>query len=265
MRITRGMVMRTLSAAIIFSMAFILMIHRETLAAREPLRIAVASNLGNVVDELGKAFNESYPDVRVEFVTGSSGKLATQIIHGAPFDIFLAADMSSPENLYVRHLAVDHPVEYARGTLIVFTTKGFSLTTGMALLALPEIQRIALADPVSAPYGKAAVEAMRKAGMYDRISGKLVQAPSVAEVIAYTTTGADVGFAALSLLKAPWMETYDVEGKYWVAVDKRLYAPLRQGMVILAYARNRKDARDFYDFLLSTAAKRILREHGYTV
>lgn len=263
MNITREMVMRSVSAAVIFSLAFIMMVHRTVTAAQAPLRVAAAANLSNVMDELGSEFNRVYPGVRVEFVTGSSGKLATQIIHGAPYDIFLSADMSSPEKLYEQHLAAGHPEEYARGMLILFTTKELPLDTGMAALALPGVKQIACADPAVAPYGSAAVHAMRAAGVYEQASGKLVWAPSVSEVIAYTIAGADVGFAALSLLKSPWMEKYDVEGKHWAAVDTALYPPIRQGMVLLSGARNNQEAQDFYRFMLSAAAKRILAAHGY--
>ena len=263
MKITANMVTRTFAAALIFSMVFILRIHRETSAAQEPVRVAVAANLSDVIGELVVSFKGAHPEISIEVITGSSGKLATQIIHGAPYDIFLSADMDSPEALYSRHLAADRPALYAMGTLILFTTRELPLSKGMDLTRATEVKRIALADPSSAPYGRAAVEAMKNAGVYSAAAPKLVNAPSVSQVIPFTSSGADIGFTALSLLKAPWMRKYDVRGKYWMEVDNGLYAPIKQGMVILARAKNRSDVRSFYTFLSSEKAKISFRKYGY--
>jgi len=230
---------------------------------RQPVRVAVASNLGGATEELAESFNESHPGVEIEFIAGSSGKLAAQIIHGAPFDIFLSADMRNPEILYSMRLAQERPLVYATGTLIFFSVNELPLREPMAQLGLAGIKRIALADPESAPYGKAAVESMKNAGVYSMVYPKLVNAPTVAEVIPYTLSGADVGFTALSLLKSPWMKKYDVRGKYWMEVDKNLYAPVKQGMVILARGLRREQARAFYEFLSSAGAKNIFNKYGY--
>jgi len=256
-------IMWVVVAALVLSIAFILNSTRGTTDARVPVRVAIASNLGSVMEELAASFNESYPGIKIEFITGSSGKLAAQIINGAPFDIFLSADMRNPEILYSMRLAGERPRAYATGTLILFTTGELPLRKAMELLNLPAIKRIALADPVTAPYGKAAVESMKNAGVYTAVYPKLVNAPTVSEVIAYTRSGADIGFTALSLLKSPWMKKYDVRGKYWMEVDKNLYAPVKQGMVILARGRRREQARAFYEFLSSAGAKNIFKKYGY--
>lgn len=227
------------------------------------VRIAAAANLSAVMGALKENFSAAHPDMSVEVITGSSGKLGAQILSGAPFDLLLSADMAIPEKLAAAGLTDGPPVEYARGRLVIFTTQDIDLSRGVSVVVSSAVRMISVADPALAPYGKAAVEALTAAGVYDRVRHRMVTANSISEVVTQTVHGADVGFTALSLMRAPGMGPYGVQGTNWVEVDSALYSPIRQGMALLCRAKDMPAARRFYDFMRSPAAKGILREHGY--
>jgi molybdate transport system substrate-binding protein len=134
----------------------------------------------------------------------------------------------------------------------------------MALLDDDTIERIAIANPKTAPYGKAAVEAMKKAGVYERIKAKLIYGESIAQTVSYTVTAAQIGLIAKSSLYSPHMTAYK-EGVNWVSVDAKLYTPIKQGVVLLRHGRDNAEYKAFYDFILSDQAKKIFKRYGYSV
>jgi len=226
------------------------------------ITIAVAANVSYAIDDLKAEFAKSHPDIKIRTILGSSGKLTAQIKNGAPYGILMSADMKYPEALYKEGLALSEPVVYAKGALACFSTKKYDYSRGIAVLLSDTVQRIAIANPKTAPYGKAALEAIKKSGLYEKVKNKFVFGESISQTVAYAVTAADIGLIAKSSLQSPKMLHYK-KGINWIPVDPKLYTPIRQGIVILKTGKNNPDYRAFYDFILSTKAKEIFRRYGY--
>lgn len=228
------------------------------------ITIAVAANVSYAIDELKVEFNKAYPDTKINVTLGSSGKLTAQIKNGAPFELFLSANMGYPEALYKEGVAVTKPIIYAQGALAFLSKKGLDYAQGIQLLSDPSIKKIAIANPQTAPYGKAALEAMEKSGIYENIKEKLVFAESISQTVTYALTAADIGIIAKSSLYSSNMAEYK-EGVNWSEVDTGLYTPIDQGIVVLKNGEANSEARAFYDFMLSPKAKEILSKYGYMI
>ena len=223
------------------------------------INIAVAANVSYAIDELKAEFAKTNPDTDVRVTLGSSGKLTAQIRNGAPYGIFMSADMKYPEALYKDRIAVSEPVVYAQGALACLSAKKRDFSQGIALLHDAKIKKIAVANPKTAPYGIAAVEAMQNADVYESLKKKFVYAESVSQTVAYAVTAADIGLVAMSSLYSPKMKRFK-EGVHWSPVDPKLYTPIKQGVVLL---KNDKEYRAFYDFIFSDRAKTIFEKYGY--
>lgn len=227
----------------------------------QDLKVAAAANLQSIIKVLGADFTKK-TGIVVEPIVGSSGNLTTQITNGAPFDVFLSADMAFPKKLFDAGFANAKPIVYASGSLIICSTKDIGFENWGRMLLTPAIVKVAIANPAIAPYGKAAMEALIAKGVYSEIKSKIVQGESISQVNTYITTGSvDVGFTTQALVK-------DLEGKqkiYWKAIDPKLYAPIEQGIVILKHAEGNANAHKFYEYILSTDAKKIFKEYGYNV
>ncbi|WP_297456134.1 molybdate ABC transporter substrate-binding protein, partial [Persephonella sp.] len=140
----------------------------------ETLTIAAAANVQYALNELSQKFKEKYPQVSINKIISSSGKLTAQIVRGAPYDLFLSADMKYPEFLYKKGFAISKPVVYARGTLVLWSIKNIPLKNGISSLLNPLIKKIAIPDPKTAPYGREAKKALEKSGIYQKVRYKLV-------------------------------------------------------------------------------------------
>ena len=228
------------------------------------VRIALAANVSYAMPALKAAFAKHHPDTHIQITVSGSGKLATQIRSGAPYDLFLSANMAYPQALYNAGLATEKPVVYAQGALAYLSNTPRDFSKGMHVLLSPTIHTIAVANPKTAPYGKAAFEALEKAGLLTRLRSKLVFGESIAQTVAYATHAADIGLVAKSALFAPQMQHYK-QGVHWVDVDPALYRPIDQGMVLLKSSNNKSEAKALYDFLLSNAARKIFTRFGYRV
>ena len=228
------------------------------------ISVAVAANLSDVIEVFKAEFAKSNPQTKVNTVLGASGKFTTQIKNGAPFDLFLSADMGFPEVLYADKIAVSKPVVYASGALAMMSTRGFDLSKGMSVLDDVKVDKIALANPKTAPYGTATLEAFKNAKLFEKVQAKLVYGESISQAIQFATTAADIGFVNKSAFYGETMKRYQ-EGKDWVEVDAKLYTPIAQEMVLLQQAKNNAEARAFYDFVLSPQAKKIFKDYGYFV
>ena len=226
------------------------------------INIAVAANVSYAINDLIEEFNKTNKDTKVEVTLGSSGKFTTQIQNGAPFDIFMSADMKFPETLFGKNLAITKPVIYAQGSLAMLSSKELDFSKGINLVTDKNIEKVAIANPKTAPYGTAAVEAMKNAKVLDKVENKFVYAESISQAVTYATTAADVGFIAKSSLYDENMSKYK-ENVNWVSVDPALYTPIDQGIVILANAKDNSEAKAFYDFILSEKAKEIFHRFGY--
>ncbi len=228
------------------------------------INIAVAANVSYAMDELKSEFAKISPQTKVQVTLGSSGKLTAQIKNGAPYGVFMSADMKFPEALYSEGMATTKPVVYAQGSLAYLSVQKQDFNKGINVLISKNINKIAIANPTTAPYGKAAVEAMQKAGIYNQVKDKFVYAESISQAVAYTTTAADIGIIAKSSLYSPKMAQYK-EGINYAEVDPKLYTPIQQGIVLLKFAKDNKEYKAFYDFILSQKAKAIFKKYGYII
>ncbi|MFW3374876.1 molybdate ABC transporter substrate-binding protein, partial [Aliarcobacter butzleri] len=226
------------------------------------INVAVAANVSYAINDLVAEFNKTNPDTKVQITLGSSGKFTTQIENGAPFNIFMSADMKFPETLFGKNLAITKPVIYAQGSLAMLSSKELDFSKGINLVTDKSIEKVAIANPKTAPYGTAAVEAMKNAKVLDKVENKFVYAESISQAVTYATTAADVGFIAKSSLYDENMSKYK-ENVNWASVDPSLYTPIDQGIVILANAKDNSEAKAFYDFILSEKAKEIFHRFGY--
>jgi len=228
------------------------------------ISVAVAANLSDAVESLKSEFATTNPTIKVNTVLGASGKFTTQIKNGAPFDIFLSADMKFPESLYADGIAVTKPVVYASGALAMVSTRGLDLSKGIAVLNDPKVEKIAIANPKTAPYGTASIEVFKNANMFEKVEPKLVQGDSISQALQFSITAADVGFVNASAFYSAKMKEYK-KGTHWVDVDPKLYTSIAQGVVLLKQAEKNADAKAFYDFVLSAKAKAIFKNYGYVV
>jgi len=225
------------------------------------LKVATAANLQGIIKVLAADFTKK-TGIGVDPIIGASGNLVAQVRNGAPFDIFLSADMSFPQTRYNENMTTGKPVVYASGSLIICSTKNIGFENWERLLLTPAIKKVAIANPQIAPYGRAAEEALSKKGTWSEIQSKIVYGESISQVNTYITTGVvDAGFTTQSLVK-------DLEGKtriYYKIIDPKTYSPIEQGMVILKHAEGNANAQKFYQFILSAEAKKVFREYGYIV
>jgi molybdate transport system substrate-binding protein len=229
-------------------------------AARAQITIAAAANVRFTLEALKKEFKRE-TGIGVESVYGASGTLAERIRGGAPFDVFLSADMGFPDSLYAWGFASDKPRTYAYGRLALWTLKDLDLKKGMAVLSDSGVRTIAIADPQRAPYGREAMNILKRLGLDQALKPKLVTGENIAEVSRYVLSGeADIGFDAKSIV----LES----GKgNWKEVDTALYDAIAQGAVITRYGAEKHPGPStrFYAFLFSTPARVIFNRNGYAL
>jgi len=228
------------------------------------INVAVAANVSYAIEELKAQFAKTHPDTKVQVTLSSSGKLTAQIKNGAPYGMFMSANMKYPDALFTDGIAITKPKVYAQGALAMLTTKKLALNEGLELLRKSDVSKIAIANPKTAPYGKAALDALRKAGVLEDVEKKFVYAESISQAVTYSITAADIGFIAKSSLYSPKMSMYKKDVNY-VDVDTTLYSPIKQGIVLLKPAKGSSEYRAFYEFMLSEKAKEIFRDYGYVV
>jgi len=227
-----------------------------------PITIAVAANVSYAMNELATAFKKNHPDIPVRVTLGSSGKLTAQIKNGAPYGLFMAANIKFPEALYQSGHAITKPVVYARGTLACLSAGPQAWEKGIKLLEENTISRIAIANPKTAPYGAAAMEAMTQSGVFAHVKSKLVYAETISQAVTYALSAADIGFIATSSLYSPKMAKYK-QNVNWVSVDPSLYTPIEQGIVLLKHDEKNPGYKAFYDFMLGQTGQSILLRYGY--
>ncbi len=234
--------------------------------ARAVVRVAAAASLRHALDELAADFEATAADGRPRWSVapsyGSSGSLLAQVTQRAPFDVYLAADLEHARRAVAEGLALGPPFVYAVGRLAVWAPAGSPLDLeglGLRAVADPGVRRVAIANPRHAPYGAAAVEALRRAGLLAACEGKLVLGEDVAQAAQFVDAGgADLGLLALSLVRSPALRD---RGRAWV-VPADAHPPLEQGGVVLRGARDPAGARAFVDHLLGPAGRAVLARHG---
>jgi molybdenum ABC transporter molybdate-binding protein len=220
--------------------------------------IAVASNFAHPARELAADF-EAASGHRIELAFGSSGKLATQIVNGAPFDAFLSADQSKIDALVERGLGeADSQATYALGQMVLWSaTDGLAL--GVEWLQAGEQQRLAYANPRVAPYGVAAQQVLDELGVSRKFEGKIVLGENIAQTYQFVATGAaTAGFVALSQMAGP----NAARGSQW-RVPTRYHDPIRQDLVVLTRGRDNQAAVAFVAYLQTQATRDRLIAFGY--
>jgi molybdate transport system substrate-binding protein len=239
----------------------IVMLAGSSLRAQRNLTVAAAANLQPAVKEIAEKF-EKQGGTHVALVFGSSGNLTTQIENGAPYDVFLSADMSYPERLASESLGTRESLQrYAVGKLVLWVKKDSHIDLerlGERALLDPAVHKIAIANPAHAPYGVAAVAYLKTANLRDQVNDKLVLGEDVAQTAQFVISGnAQVGLIPLSLALAPKMvET----GSYYALKN----APtVEQGAIVLSKATDKLAAGKFLEFMKSPDARAILQRYGY--
>jgi len=229
------------------------------------LVVAAAADLSTALKEIGDGYQKK-SGIQVKLSFAASGALTEQIQNGAPFDLFFSADMDYPRRLITASYADGATLyQYAVGKLVLWAPADSPLDPehkGMDVLLDPSVKKIAIANPQHAPYGRAAVAALKHYGLYDQVADRLVLGENVSQSAQFVESGnAQVGFVALAHALAPGMQG---KGKYWeVPVDA--YPPLAQGVVVLAHSQHKKEAAEFLEYIKMTGATDVLRKYGFTV
>ncbi|MBT8180478.1 MAG: molybdate ABC transporter substrate-binding protein [Eudoraea sp.] len=223
--------------------------------------IAASANMQYALGPITEKFTEK-TGIPCQLILGSSGKHTAQIMEGAPFDVFVSADMKYPTKLYDKGLTTVPPEIYAYGKLVLWTMVD-ELPLSMAKLNDSSINHIALANPKTAPYGQAAVEVLEKYALLDRLKNKLVYGESIGQTNQFIySESAEIGFTAQSVVLAPEMKG---KGK-WILVNDADYNSISQGAVVIKQSEgNNHNANKFYNFLFSNEARIILKDFGYSV
>jgi molybdate transport system substrate-binding protein len=223
----------------------------------DEITVAAAADLTPAFEELGREF-EKATKTKVVFVFGSTGMLTRQIDNGAPFDVFAAANVSYIDELDQKGLIIpDSKAIYARGRITLWTTNDSTLRVqGVADLARPEVQRVAIANPDHAPYGLAAKQALQSAGVWERVQPKLVYGDNIRQTLQYAQTGnVDVAIVALSL-------SVQSSGR-WTLIPEELHQPIDQGVAVMKSTKKEQAARAFAAFIGSPQGKAIMKKYGF--
>lgn len=228
----------------------------------QEIRVAAAADLKFALEQLSAPY-EKESGGKIEITYGSSGNFFAQIENGAPFDLFLSADMEYPRKLQAAGLAEPGTLEeYALGRIVIWMSSGTRVDLaklGWKALLDPGVRRIAIANPEHAPYGQAAVAALRAAGVYERLRRRLVYGENIAQAAQFVASGsAQAGILALSLAISPAMK----DGRRW-EIPSSLHPPIEQGVIILKSAKNKEGARGLLAFLKSETGRKILESHGF--
>jgi molybdate transport system substrate-binding protein len=240
---------------------FLLFLLGANIAFAQSTTVAVAANMKDAFAEIVSAYKTTgKSDIRV--VYGSSGNFTAQMMNGAPFNLFISADEHFPIELYKNGKAVDEGVVYAIGklALIARSQSGLGLVDSKAELSkvIAKANKVAIAKPELAPYGRAAVEYLKAEGLWDLAKDKLVYGDNIGVATTYVVTGgAELGFTALSLAKSPEV----AKETSFILLNAKMYEPIKQRMVLIKGAP--QEAKDLYQFMQGAHARAILAKYGY--
>jgi len=253
----------SLGLIVFFVLGFGIQIAHAQAADRE-INLAAAADLSAALQELAANY-EKRTGVVVKLSFGASGALTQQIQNGAPFDVFFSADMDYPKQLIAGGQADGATLyRYAVGQLVLWVPKDSQLDVehkGIDVLLDPAVKKIAMANPQHAPYGRAAVAALKHYGFYEKVSDRLVLGENVSQAAQFVESGnAQAGFVALAHVVAPAMQG---KGKYWV-VPADAYPPLDQGVILISRAAHQKEAAAFLGFVKTEEAAGTLKRYGFS-
>ncbi len=230
----------------------------------QEITVAAAADLQFAFQDVATRFQKDTGKI-VKLIFGSSGNFFTQIQNGAPFDVFFSADIDYPRRLEAAGLAEPGTLyPYATGKIVLWVPNESKLDLGQGVRVLldPSIKKIALANPEHAPYGRAAVAAIKHENIYDKVFDNFVLGENISQAASFVASGsADIGIVALSLALAPAMKE---KGRY-VEIPADQYPPLEQAAVILKSSQKKDIARQFIDFLKTPPILELLRSYGFSV
>jgi molybdate transport system substrate-binding protein len=233
-------------------------------ARAQAVKIAAAADLKFAMEELASQF-EKQSGAKLDVTYGSSGNFLTQVENGAPFDLFFSADSEYPKKLEAAGLAEPGTLrEYAVGRIVIWTPRDSEINPakdGWKCLLDQRVKKIAIANPEHAPYGRAAVAAMKKAGIYEQVKNNLVYGENISQAAEFVQSGnAQAGIVALSLAVSPAMKN----GNRW-EIPADSYPAIKQAAVLLKASKNKDAARRFLDFVSGSQGLEILQRFGFTV
>jgi molybdate transport system substrate-binding protein len=244
----------------LLSLLFVGCAHRMSQNERanaEEITVAAAANLTDAFAELGKQFT-ARTGIRVVYSFGATADLEKQIENGAPFDVFAAADVEHVDMLNGKGLLTSGTNHiYARGRLVLWLPPGSTLKLNrIEDITRAEVERIAIAKPDVAPYGRATIEALRALNLWPQVEPKVIYGQNVSQTKQYAATGnAEVAFIPLSLVKSN-------EGQS-IEVDERLHQPIDQAMAVVKDSSQQEAAQQFVAFVLSSEGQALLERYGY--
>jgi molybdate transport system substrate-binding protein len=244
-------------------MALFAMLLTSSYARAQTAKVAAAADLKFAMAELASQF-EKDSGVKLEVVYGSSGNFLTQIQNGAPFDLFFSADSEYPQKLEAAGLAEPGTLrEYAVGHIVIWTPRDSGIDAakdGWKSLLDQRVKKIAIANPEHAPYGRAALAALRKADIYEKVKDKLVYGENISQAAEFVQSGnAQAGIVSLSLTMSPAMKN----GNRW-EISPDSYPPIKQAAIILKASKNKDTVRRFLDFVSGSQGRQILQRFGFT-
>ncbi len=230
-----------------------------SIAEAVEIKVAVAANFLIPLQAITKEY-ESISKDKIIITSGSSGKFFAQIKNGAPFDIFFSADQTYPKKLiYLKLADVQSSFTYATGALVLWSADPKLVDSHANVLKKNQFKHIAIANPELAPYGKAAVEALKKLNVYDELKPKFVMGESINQAHQFISTGnAELGFVALSTVKE------QINGSQWL-VPQELYSPIHQDAVMISSSKNKIASQTFIDFMKEKKTKIMIEKFGYTI
>jgi molybdate transport system substrate-binding protein len=228
----------------------------------ESALIAAASDLKFALDSIIAVYKNTHGGMKIDVVYGSSGKLYEQIVNSAPFDIFFSADIGYPQKLSEKGLILSAVKTYGFGKIVLWSKKGNPSKEKMNLLLKDDVKKIAIANPLHAPYGRSAEQALKYYGNYDKIKKKLVFGENISQTAQFVTSGAaDAGIIALSLALSPAMQ--NLGGKYFI-IPQESYQALEQGYVTLKHGKDNGAVRNLDEFIERETSKKILQYFGFS-
>ena len=246
--------------ATVLVLSFLLLCSCETKNNSNVLTVATAANMQFAMDAIAGAFEKEH-QIKIELAINSSGMLTSQIMNGAPYDIFVSANMKYPNQLHQEGFS-SSPVIYAQGEIVLNYRGDFDEVAWQDILLSESVKRIAVANPQTAPYGMAAVEALKTAGIFEELKSKLVYGESIGQVNQYILSkSVDAAFTSNSF-------AYKFAASYqFYETEITGYSPINQGAIVIKnyLGKTKKASELFIAYLASKECKAILFKHGYRV
>jgi molybdate transport system substrate-binding protein len=230
-------------------------IHAQT------VRVAAASSLRYVLEDIKALYLKVNPKSAIEISLGASGALTQQIIHGAPFDLFMSADVTFPQKLQLEGCTVGDIKTYGFGRIVLWSNT-LDVSKGFSILSEKRVNRIAMAKPEIAPYGAAAVQCLKFYNLYNVLKPKFIYSDNVSQAAQFAETGnAEASFIAYALVMGPELIN---KGTYFVP-DPKSYKPVEQACVLVKNSKGNPEAVKFMHFLLSDTCRPLFEKYGFYV